>query len=59
LADFTVAKASNEQIQMWLREAVEKFSNDLKVTQELQQMLSAAAQNSAETARAILRQSRA
>ncbi|HEF8785963.1 TPA: type III secretion system translocon subunit SctE [Providencia alcalifaciens] len=59
LADFTVAKASNEQIQMWLREAVEKFSNDLRVTQELQQMLSAAAQNSAETARAILRQSRA
>lgn len=59
LADFTVAKASNEQIQIWLREAVEKFSNDLKVTQELQQMLSAAAQNSAETARAILRQSRA
>lgn len=54
-----MAKASNEQIQMWLREAVEKFSNDLRVTQELQQMLSAAAQNSAETARAILRQSRA
>lgn len=59
LADFTVAKASNEQIQMWLRDAVEKFSNDLRVTQELQQMLSAAAQNSAETARTILRQSRA
>lgn len=59
LADFTIARASNEQIQKWLSEAVDKFSNDLKVTQELQQMLSAAVQNSSETARAVLRQSRA
>lgn len=59
LADFKVARASNEQIQKWINEAVEKLSSDLQVTQELQQMLSAAVQSNSETARAVLRQSRA
>lgn len=59
LASFSLAKASMDQIQQWVRQAVEVFSDSQKVTQEMQKVMSSALQQNAEASRFILRQSHA
>ncbi|WP_434654226.1 type III secretion system needle tip complex protein [Chromobacterium violaceum] len=59
LADFTLARAAMEQIEQWLKQAVEVFASTQKVTQELTTAMSAAVQQNAEAGRFVLRQSHA
>lgn len=59
LADFTLARAAMEQIEQWLKQAVEVFASTQKVTQDLTTMMSSALQQNAEAGRFVLRQSHA
>ena len=59
LADFTLARAAMDQIEQWLKQAVEAFANTQKITQELTTMMSSALQQNAEAGRFVLRQSHA
>lgn len=59
LADFWLAHTAMEQIQQWLKQAVEHFSDNQKITAELQKNMSAALQQNAEASRFALRSSRA
>ncbi|KUM05622.1 type III secretion system needle tip complex protein [Chromobacterium subtsugae] len=59
LADFSLARASMEQIEQWLKQAVEAFGSTQKITQELTAAMSAALQQNAEASRFVLRQSHA
>ncbi|AUH51329.1 pathogenicity island 1 effector protein SipB [Chromobacterium sp. ATCC 53434] len=59
LADFTLARASMDQIEQWLKQAVEVFASTQKITQELTTTMSAAMQQNAEAGRFVLRQSHA
>ncbi|EMR6705447.1 type III secretion system translocon subunit SctE, partial [Salmonella enterica] len=59
LADFTLARFAMDQIQQWLKQSVEIFGENQKVTAELQKVMSSAVQQNADASRFILRQSRA
>ncbi|OQS43684.1 type III secretion system translocon subunit SctE [Chromobacterium haemolyticum] len=59
LAEFTLARAAMEQIEQWLKQAVEVFASTQKVTQDLTTMMSSALQQNAEAGRFVLRQSHA
>ena len=59
LADFTLARAAMDQIEQWLKQAVEVFASTQKVTQDLTTMMSSALQQNAEAGRFVLRQSHA
>ncbi|MBM2885037.1 type III secretion system needle tip complex protein [Chromobacterium phragmitis] len=59
MADFTLARSSIEQIQQWLKQAVEAFSESQKMTQELHKSMAIALQNNAEAGRFVLRQTHA
>ncbi|EEM1772050.1 YopB/SseC family type III secretion system translocon subunit, partial [Salmonella enterica subsp. enterica serovar Infantis] len=59
LADFMLARFAMDQIQQWLKQSVEIFGENQKVTAELQKAMSSAVQQNADASRFILRQSRA
>ncbi|WP_447403294.1 SPI-1 type III secretion system needle tip complex protein SipB [Salmonella enterica] len=59
LADFMLACFAMDQIQQWLKQSVEIFGENQKVTAELQKAMSSAVQQNADASRFILRQSRA
>ncbi|EDW0108094.1 SPI-1 type III secretion system needle tip complex protein SipB [Salmonella enterica] len=59
LADFTLARFAMDQIQQWLKQSVEIFGENQKVTAELQKVMYSAVQQNADASRFILRQSRA
>ncbi|EJJ3467647.1 type III secretion system needle tip complex protein [Salmonella enterica] len=59
IADFTLARFAMDQIQQWLKQSVEIFGENQKVTAELQKVMSSAVQQNADASRFILRQSRA
>ncbi|EIR1989163.1 TPA: type III secretion system needle tip complex protein [Salmonella enterica] len=59
IADFTLARFAMDQIQQWLKQSVEIFGENHKVTAELQKVMSSAVQQNADASRFILRQSRA
>ncbi|ECG8258051.1 SPI-1 type III secretion system needle tip complex protein SipB [Salmonella bongori] len=59
LSDFMLARFAMDQIQQWLKQSVEIFGENQKVTAELQKVMSSAVQQNADASRFILRQSRA
>lgn len=59
MADFSLARFSMEQIQQWLKQAVETFGESHNITQELHKVMSASMQQNSEATRFVLRQSRA
>ncbi|OHX19923.1 type III secretion system needle tip complex protein [Chromobacterium sphagni] len=59
LADFTLARAAMDQIEQWLKQAVEVFASTQKITQELTTAMSSALQQNGEAGRFVLRQSHA
>ncbi|EAA7437893.1 SPI-1 type III secretion system needle tip complex protein SipB [Salmonella enterica subsp. enterica] len=59
LAYFMLARFAMDQIQQWLKQSVEIFGENQKVTAELQKAMSSAVQQNADASRFILRQSRA
>ncbi|KVU28976.1 pathogenicity island 1 effector protein SipB [Burkholderia ubonensis] len=59
MADFKLARAAMEQIEKWLREAVESYTDKQKLTQELHTALSNALQEDAVAGRFVLRHTHA
>lgn len=59
MADFSLAHAGMEQLQQWLKQAVEAFGENQKIAQELNQTLFATLQQNTDASRFVLRQSRA
>ncbi|EBS3610404.1 pathogenicity island 1 effector protein SipB [Salmonella enterica subsp. enterica serovar Poona] len=57
-ADFTLARFSGEQLQQWLKQAVELFGNNSKIALELQKTLSSVIQQHSDASRFISRQIR-
>ncbi|AXE33377.1 type III secretion system translocon subunit SctE [Chromobacterium phragmitis] len=59
IAEFTLARAFSEQIEQWLKQAVEAFGSTQKITQQLTSAMSDAMQQNAEASRFVLRHSQA
>lgn len=59
MADFTLARSAMDQIQQWMKDAVEAFSESQKLTQELHKNMAMAGQQNIEAGRFVLRQSHA
>lgn len=59
MADFVLARSAMEQIQQWLKDAVDTFAESQKLTQELHKTMAIAGQQNIEAGRFVLRQSHA
>ncbi|HCZ4708602.1 TPA: type III secretion system translocon subunit SctE [Salmonella enterica subsp. enterica serovar Saintpaul str. CFSAN004144] len=58
-ASFTLARFSGEQLRQWLKQAVETFGDNNKITLELQKTLSSVIQQHSDASHFVLRQIRA